>query len=172
MTISGAGNKIATKLGIKFGKNAGTSSEGKNGIVSDRFTRNGKAEKLDADMMKEMGNVSAKEGSITKGLILAGVSAGLIGVASVGLPGVGAVGPGLLNCALRFAGVISIANGGEQIEQGNKNTALRGVLLTGLGAVSIAGAVGVFGPIGGLTALALGVGGFFGGVLSGIDKLS
>jgi hypothetical protein len=113
------------------------------------------------------------EGSIKAGLLAAALGGALIAAASVGIPALGAVGPGLLNAAMRLVGVISIHRGAKQVMhegEDTKSNFLRGTILTAMGAASMAACLGVFGPIGGLTELALGVGGFV-GACKGLGKM-
>lgn len=123
---------------------------------------------------------AGREGSIPAGLVLAGIGAGLIAAASTGIPAAPAVGfPGLapvspdilLNPVLRFCGVIALMGAHDQIHVGSEYKVARGTLLTLGGVAGMAAAAGLFGEIGGLTALALAIGGFI-STLNGIQKLS
>ncbi|MEW6279966.1 MAG: hypothetical protein AB1758_15155 [Candidatus Eremiobacterota bacterium] len=112
-----------------------------------------------------------RHGSIAAGVALAAIGSGLIAAASIGLPGVPPVGPGLLNGALRFCGLLAFCGAHDQWAQGDDNRVVRGSLMCTGGVLGMLSAAGVFGHVGGLTAVAMGIGGFL-TTLNGIGKLS
>ncbi|HAZ07208.1 MAG TPA: hypothetical protein DCZ01_01510, partial [Elusimicrobia bacterium] len=72
----------------------------------------------------------------------------------------GFVASGLLDTALRFLGVMAIWSGMNGIEKGTGASTLRSTLMIATGVAAILAAAGIFGALGGLTAIALGVTGF------------
>lgn len=119
-----------------------------------------------------------RKGNIASGLALAVIGTGLVAAASIGipsmfgLPAIAAVPTGtLLNGAMRFCGLLAFSGASDQWAQGDDNRVLRGSLLCAGGVLGMASAAGAFGHVGGLTAVAMGLGGFF-TTLGGISKLS
>lgn len=112
-----------------------------------------------------------REGSIARGVLVGGVGAALIAAASIGLPHFAPIEPGLLNVAFRYGGLVALGLGSTDIASGAKNTLVRGALLTAGGVASMAAAYGVWGPIGGLTSLCLGLGGL-GATLRGLSHMA
>jgi hypothetical protein len=111
-------------------------------------------------------------GNITKGLILAGLGATGIAAASF-IPGVGVIAPGLLNSFIRLVSVVAIGSGASHIGDDTRiPKSVRALALIGMGVASVAAGVGAFGPIGGLTAIALCVGGALSGILTGVNTLA
>ncbi len=119
-----------------------------------------------------------RKGNIASGVALAVIGTGLVAAASIGipsmfgLPAIAAVPTGtLLNGAMRFCGLLAFSGASDQWAQGDDNRVLRGTLLCAGGVLGMASAAGAFGHVGGLTAVAMGLGGFF-TTLGGISKLS
>ncbi len=98
-------------------------------------------------------------GLLVKGLVVYALGAGFIAAVLGFIPGFTAVG--VLDLALRFLGVVAVWTGMAGIENGRGASTLRATLMVGAGVATILAAAGVFGALGGLTAVALGLSGFF-----------
>jgi hypothetical protein len=114
----------------------------------------------------------------TRGSIIAGIACGAIGTglvlaASTGIPGfMPAVASGTLaNDALRLCGLVAFVGAHQNLAGGSNLPIARGALLVGAGLAGITGCIGMWGHIGGLTAVCMGVGGFI-STLAGIGKMS